>query len=72
MTRRTALNVLLLIAVLAAAFAVAENVVRQHTTCEKCGASMQPFMKGDPQREDTEILVCTKCRSMVNTRHTRR
>jgi hypothetical protein len=72
MTRRTALHVVMLLSVLAAAFAVAEHVLRQHTPCHKCGASMRAFMEGDPQREDSDILECPKCGYLVNTRHTRR
>jgi len=72
MTRRSALHVLMLVSVLAVSFAVAEHVLRQPTPCDKCGASMRPFMEGDPLREDSDILECPKCGYLVNTRHTRR
>ena len=71
MNRPAIFTVLVSLAVLTAVFAVAEHTLRQHTSCERCGAGMRAFMEGDPEREDTDILQCPGCGFMLNTRHSR-
>jgi len=61
---------ILVIAVIAAAFAIAELAMRKSVICERCGTAMRPFKEGEP-REDRDILDCPHCGFMVNLRHTK-
>ena len=71
MNRRNNLTIVLILAVIAAAFAAAELAIRKSVVCERCGTAMRPFKEGEP-REDSEIFECPQCGFMVNSRHTRR
>jgi len=69
MTRHNVLTVLAILAMVTAAFAIAEHALGRNTNCERCGSRMRAFMEGDPEREDTDILQCPHCGFMMNTRH---
>jgi hypothetical protein len=69
MKRQSVFTVLVIVSVLAAAFAIAEHTFGQNTRCERCGVRMRAFMEGDSEREDTDILQCPACGFLLNTRH---